>query len=121
MIKEDTIIKLDDNKEYLYTLEKPGKLDTKYFSFEMPEDASFLKITNESYPLIIRNVRMNDVVSFGNVKKKMNRIMIDEKIPLFKRKNYPIILDKNQNVKYFPLYKSDKQKNIANKLKFVIK
>ena len=112
---------VDDNKEYLYTLEKPGKLDTKYFSFEMPEDASFLKITNESYPLIIRNVRMNDVVSFGNVKKKMNRIMIDEKIPLFKRKNYPIILDKNQNVKYFPLYKSDKQKNIANKLKFVIK
>lgn len=115
------LVLVQEEKEYSYSLEKPGKLDTKYFSFEMPEDASFLKITKESYPLIIRNVRMSDVVVFGNVKKKMNRIMIDEKIPLFKRKNYPIILDKNQNVKYFPLYRSDKQKNIANKLKFVIK
>lgn len=114
---------LDKNRitKYSYIIEKPGKIDTMFFSCDIPEDTDFLKIFSDSYPLTIRNVKMDDIVTFGNVKKRMNRIMIDEKIPLYKRNTYPIVVDKNQKVVYFPLYKSDKQKNIANKLKFMIK
>lgn len=115
------LISSKQDEIYEYTINEPMKMDTKFFSFDLPSDLSFLKITSESFPLTIRNARMNDVVTFGNVRKKVNRIMIDEKIPLYKRNNYPIILDRNNKVVYFPLYNSDVQKNIARRLSFVVK
>ena len=115
------IITNKDDENYEFKINEPCKLDTKYFSCELIEDMSFLKISKDSYPLTIRNAKSNDYVTFGNVRKKVNRIMIDEKIPLFKRNTYPIIVDKNNKVVYFPLYNSDAQKNIAYKLSFVVK
>ncbi len=89
---------------YSYMLECPGRMETPYFSFDIPRDTSFLKIYPESYPLTIRNARPDDYVTFGNVRKKVNRIMIDEKIPLDKRDLYPVVVDKDGRVVYVPLY-----------------
>jgi bifunctional protein TilS/HprT len=115
------LISTETDVDYEYVLNEPGKMDNEYFSFDMPSDTAFLKIYKESYPLTIRNAKGNDVVTFGNVRKKVNRIMIDEKIPLYKRNTYPIILDKDKKVVYFPLYNSEAQKSIATKLCFVVK
>ena len=110
-----------NNCDYAYIINEPKYLNAKEFEVDLTGDTSPLNIFSYSYPLTIRNVKKGDVVKIGNLKKKVNRILIDEKIPLEKRKSYPVIIDCNGNIVYIPLYRSENQKIIANKLKFVIK
>ena len=107
--------------DYAYIISEPKFVDEKEFSVDLRNDTSPLNIYSYSYPLTIRNVRRGDVVKFGQIYKKVNRILIDEKIPLEQRKKYPVILDNKGNIVYIPLYRSINQKFIANKLLFVIK
>ena len=113
--------KIEEDKGYSYLMEEPSSLDTLYFSCDMNLDTSFLKITRESYPLTFRNVRVGDEVFIGDKKKKVNRLLIDEKVPLSKRKKYPVVVDNKGKIVYIPLYRSEIQKKIANKLKFMLK
>ncbi len=113
----DSLYKYD----YEYIVDKPMYLETKEFIIDLTNDTSPLNIYSYSYPLKIRNVRKGDVVRIGNLKKKVNRILIDEKIGFEERKRYPVVLDCNNNIVYLPLNRSDVQKKIAQKLKFVIK
>ncbi len=110
-----------NHSDYAYIINEPKYLNTKEFEVDLTGDTSPLNIFSYSYPLTIRNVRKGDVVKIGSLKKKINRILIDEKVPLEKRKSYPVIIDCNGNIVYIPLYRSENQKIIANKLKFVIK
>lgn len=110
-----------NSSDYAYIINKPSILETKEFYVDLTKDTSPLNIYSYSYPLTIRNVRRGDVVKFGDIHKKVNRILIDEKIPSEKRKKYPVIVDKNGNIVYIPLYRSINQKVIANKLSFVVK
>ncbi|MDY2574908.1 MAG: tRNA lysidine(34) synthetase TilS [Bacilli bacterium] len=107
--------------DYAYIINEPRFVDEKEFSVDLRNDTSPLNIYSYSYPLTIRNVRKGDVVKFGSIYKKVNRILIDEKIPLEQRKKYPVILDNKGDIVYIPLYRSINQKFIANKLRFVIK
>ena len=113
--------KLNNEEEYTYIMEVPSKLDTNYFECDFSCDTSFLKIDSSSYPLTFRNAKKGDEVTIGKVTKKVNRILIDEKVPFQNRKKYPVVVDKNGKIVYIPLYRSQMQKNIANKLKFMIK
>ena len=113
--------KLNNEEEYTYIMEVPSKLDTNYFECDFSCDISFLKIDSSSYPLTFRNAKKGDEVTIGKVTKKVNRILIDEKVPFQNRKKYPVVVDKNGKIVYIPLYRSQMQKNIANKLKFMIK
>ncbi len=113
--------KLDENIAYCYCMEVPSVLDVKEFSCDFRCDTSFLKIDHDSYPLIFRNAKKEDKVLIGSINKKVNRLLIDEKIPQNKRNKYPVVLDKNNKIVYIPLYRSEIQKKIANKLKFVLK
>lgn len=107
--------------DYAYIINEAKIVDTKEFYVDLTKDTSPLNIYPYSYPLTIRNVKKGDKVKFGEIYKRVNRILIDEKIPFEKRKTYPIILDNQGNIVYIPLYRSINQKVIANKLSFVIK
>lgn len=107
--------------DYVYIINEPQLVDTKEFRVDLTRDTSPLNIYPYSYPLTIRNVRKGDVVKFGEIHKKVNRILIDEKIAPELRKKYPVILDCNGNIVYIPLYRSNNQKVIANKLNFMLK
>lgn len=113
--------KLDSEERFIYKMNEPGILNVNEFSCDFNIDTSELKIYPESYPLTFRNVKKEDEVLIGKIKKRVNRLLIDEKVPLTKRKRYPIVLDKNNKIVYIPLYRSEIQKKIANKLKFVLK
>lgn len=113
--------KLEDEIAYSYYMNEPSFLDVDEFACDFRCDTSHLKIYKDSYPLKFRNAKKEDVVLIGNIKKKVNRILIDEKIPMEKRKKYPVVVDKNNKIVYIPLYRSEIQKKIANNLKFVIK
>jgi tRNA(Ile)-lysidine synthase len=113
--------KIEEKQGYSYVMEKPGIIDNERFYCDFTCDTSQLKIYESSYPLTFRNVEEKDKVKIGNLTKKVNRLLIEEKIPLKDRKEYPIVLDKEGNVVYIPLYRSETQKTIANKLKFMLK
>ena len=113
--------KLDSDKEYEYIMDKPSLLETIQFSCDFRCDTSELKINEKSYPLTFRNAKANDVVKIGEIVKKVNRLLIDEKVSFKKRKQYPVVCDKSGKIVYIPLYRSQIQKKIANKLKFVLK
>ncbi|MBE6142459.1 MAG: tRNA lysidine(34) synthetase TilS [Erysipelotrichaceae bacterium] len=113
--------KLDNEEDFEYIMKEPSYLDTKEFSCDFRIDTSYLKITKDSYPLTFRNIKEKDVVKIGEITKKVNRLLIDEKVPLNKRKKYPVVVDKNNKIVYIPLYRSQIQKSIANKLMFVLK
>jgi tRNA(Ile)-lysidine synthase len=110
-----------ENRNFSYIMEEPSFLETEEFSCDFRCDTSDIKIYPSSYPLLFRNARVEDKVKIGDITKKVNRLLIDEKIPLRKRKNYPIVIDKQGKIVYIPLYRSHIQKKIANKLKFMVK
>lgn len=112
---------LEENYDYSYVMDRPSLMNTKEFSCDFRCDTSQLKINNSSYPLTIRNVKENDKVTFGNVTKRVNRLLIDEKVALRKRKMYPVVVDNKGKIVYIPLYRSEIQKTIAYKLKFMLK
>ena len=123
-IREYDSFYIDENfesDEFVYLMREPSFLDTKEFSCDFRVDTSNLKITEKSYPLTFRKAKDDDMVKFGNIHKRVNRLLIDDKVPLSKRKRYPIVEDKDGNIVYIPLYRSEIQKKIANKLKFVVK
>lgn len=113
--------KIEEDYSFSYIMEKPGILNTKEFSCDFSIDTSNLKIYEDSYPLTFRNVNENDKVKIGNIIKKVNRLLIEDKVPLKQRKKYPIVLDKDGKIVYIPLYRSEIQKTIAYKLKFMLK
>ncbi len=107
--------------DYAYIINEPQRVDTKEFSVDLRQDTAPLNIFSYSYPLTIRNARRGDAVLFGSIRKRVNRILIDEKVPSERRKTYPVIVDCRGEIVYIPLYRSIRQKDIANKILFVIK
>ena len=112
---------IQETKDFAYIMEKPGILNTKEFSCDFSCDTTRLKIYDTSYPLTFRNVKENDKVKIGEITKKVNRLLIEDKVPLKQRKKYPVVMDKEGKIVYIPLYRSETQKTIANKLKFMLK
>lgn len=115
------IKRLQEEKTYSYLIESPSVVDKDEFYIDLTIDTSFIKIYPSSYPLTLRNALKDDVVGFGGIHKKVNRILIDAKVPVSKRKSYPILVDNEGKVVYIPLFTSEEQKSIATKLKVVIK
>lgn len=68
------------------------------------------QIDKTRLPLIIRTRRNGDRMSVKGMEgtKKLKDIFIDEKIPLFKRHNWPVITDKNNEILWLPGLKKGK-------------
>lgn len=90
-------------QSYEITIEKPCIINHEYFYLDLTKDTSVINVFDYSYPLTIRNHRSGDVVRFGKIHKNVNRIFINQKIPMEKRKHWPLILDRNGNIIYIPL------------------
>lgn len=58
----------------------------------------FLCYNSTVWPLLIRNKKNGDFIKTKIGKKKVNRVFIDEKIPSALRKNWPLLVDNNDNI-----------------------
>ncbi len=69
-----------------------------------------LKKDEVLFPLYVRNKMDGDVIEVLNLngKRKIKDIFIDEKIPVEKRKNYPVLVDSNNNILWIPGIKKSK-------------
>ena len=94
-------------QSYFYILKEPSKLDTPVFYLDFSIDASNRNISKDDYPLIIRNAKEDDVVLINDYKVTVRRLFIDWKMPKSVRTFWPIILNKRNQVVYFPRYQKD--------------
>lgn len=108
-----------ENSVYSYTIEKPCKFDCEFFFLDFSKGSLNRGVTFDSYPLTIRNIKMNDEYLINGYKVKANRLFIDWKMPLSLRKRWPVIQDKNGNIIYIPHYQKDFKKNES--LNFYVK
>lgn len=112
---------INETKEFDIILE--NKLETKDFIFYLTEEDDdnsnyCIKLNSKEIelPLHIRNKHDGDKIKIKNLNgtKKVKDIYINEKIPLSKRNNLPIIVDNNNEVLWLPGIKKS-QFDKANK------
>lgn len=75
-----------------------------------------LNSKNLNLPLYLRNKKEGDVIEVKNLngKKKVKDIFIEKKIPLRQRKQYPILVDSQDNILWIPNIKKSKFNTVKN-------
>ena len=104
--------------EYCYYLDKGEYLSTEYFSIAKSGDnKNGIYISDDEYPIMIRNYRDGDEIILENGHKKLRRWFIDKKTPLSKRKKIPLLFTKQGRLVFIPsLYKDFERKNLKSTL-----
>lgn len=103
----------DENKMITHVVDEPRIIDEELFYFDLEKGVDKFFIKNDSYPLTITNPKKDEKVKIGSIEKKVNRLFIDEKIPLDLRKVWPVIKDKNGKIIYFPRKKEETENGIV--------
>jgi tRNA(Ile)-lysidine synthase len=101
-------------QSFYYELSKMGELllpngyniKVEYIDGEtiIDDHCILLDASSISFPLIIRTRRDGDRIHLKGMdgRKKVNRIFIDEKIPIHKRENWPIVTDSKGEILWIP-------------------
>ncbi len=87
---------------YEINLNKPYIIDNDLFYFDLKNYPETFFIKEDSYPLKIKHPQKDEYVLIGKIKKKINRLYIDEKIPLKLRDIWPCIYNKEGKIIFFP-------------------
>lgn len=108
LIKEyDKLSVLNDNKHgYSFLIEKPTILDTEFFYINL-KSFNKIKISNDQYPILIRNLRESDQYKIKDYIVSARRLLIDWKVPISLRKVWPVIVNNNNKIIYIPRYQKD--------------
>lgn len=112
----------EQNRKEKIVLEDCTKLGDKQKIIKLSscniEKSNYILRLNSSevaFPLFIRYRNTGDVIEIKNLggKKKVKDIFINEKIPLDKRDNWPILVDSNDTILWIPGVKKSKfDKNV---------
>ena len=118
--KEYNKIKLEKksttkNEQYKKKLQNVNKIDDIIIEIidnleTDGNDVCRLNSKKIKLPLYLRNKKDGDFIEVKglNGKKKIKDIFIDSKLPLEKRKNYPLLVDSNDNILWIPNIKKSK-------------
>ena len=118
--KEYNKIKLEKksttkNEQYKNQLQNVNKIDDiiiKIIDNLETDGNDVCRLNSEKIklPLYLRNKKDGDFIEVKglNGKKKIKDILIDSKLPLEKRKNYPLLVDSNDNILWIPNIKKSK-------------
>lgn len=116
------IFKKKNNQDKDYKIEFSKDLVINNFRFKLINNCSdngnnICKLNSKeiALPLYFRNKKEGDYIEILglNGKKKVKDIFIDEKIPIDKRKTYPLLVDANDNILWIPNLKKSKY-NVKN-------
>ncbi len=117
-IKDYNNFKIEYNKnidEYYYILDKEVCLPNGVIRVIQKSNIKsnyVLRLNSKdiTLPIIIRSKKDGDKMSVKNMKgsKKIKDIFIDEKVSVLKRKNYPIVMDSDNNILWLPGVKKSK-------------
>lgn len=105
IFKDYDKISLKSNLDYIYSyvFDEIVFEDYKYFSIKK-EGTSFEAVTikDSDFPLTIRNFQEGDTITMKYGSKRVSRWFIDNKIDPSKRRSWPIVLNKNNEVILVP-------------------
>ncbi len=107
------------NTQYVFTMDKPGQLNTEYFWIDLKDDYAQFRLTLEDFPITIRPALSGDLSYINGIKKKVKRLYIDWKMPMYLRKIWPLIFNKNGELVYVIRYYDENSLN-SNK-DFIVK
>lgn len=84
-------------EEYSFKVEYNELFYTDYFKIQRTgkDSLSCVKVSEDDYPLTIRNVKQGDSIKMRYGTKKINRFFIDNKISLKQRLTWPIVLNRH--------------------------
>lgn len=85
---------------YLYVLEKDQHLKTPFF--EILDQGEAFEVSDNDFPLTIRNAGTKDVIKTETGVKSLNRWFIKNKIPRLKRELWPVVLNHEGQVIFIP-------------------
>ena len=107
------------NTQYVFTMDKPGQLNTEYFWIDLKDDYAQFRLTLDDFPITIRPALSGDLSYINGIKKKVKRLYIDWKMPMYLRKIWPLIFNKNGELVYVIRYYDENSLN-SNK-DFIVK
>ncbi len=117
-IKDYNKFKIEYNKDenkYYYILDKEvvlpqGVIRTILKSDKKSNYIIRLKSNDITLPIIVRTKKDGDKMTIKNMNgtKKIKDIFIDEKINALKRRNFPVVVDSNNNILWLPGVKKSK-------------
>ena len=83
---------IESARTYCYLLNDFEYFDTSYFkTTSTGAKMQGIYLEKSDFPIKIRNIKVGDVVDLAQGHKKINRLLIDKKIPIDRRKMMPII------------------------------
>lgn len=96
---------LDTSKlvSYMFNCDKPTKTD--FIEFDFSSGLEDRGISEKSEHTVVKNLDPKDVLKIKDYSSEVRRLFIDWKMPLFLRKVWPGIYDKNGNLLYVPRYR----------------
>ena len=100
-----------DKYEYNNIEEKENDFDQFFI------DIRSLNIKEFNFPLTIKTVEDNMEFSTNIINKSVTSFIKSQKVPLYLRKVYPVILNKDNKIIYVPFYKDILDKKIILKFK----
>ena len=120
---------IKEEKKYKIIFEDTTKIDSleiKKVSEEKSDGNNICRLNSKDikFPLYIRNRKDGDymILKNSNYKKKIKEIFIENKLPISKRNNYPLLVDSDDNVLWIPnmkksnlCYKKDENYDIIIK------
>ena len=117
-IKEYNLLYMEKNdakKDYIFELINEIKLEDGIIKkidncTEKDNYVTYLNCNDIKLPIYIRNYKSGDKIIIKNMTeaKKVKDIFINEKIPLQKRKTWPIVVDSNDTILWLPGLKKSK-------------
>ncbi|MDD3384002.1 MAG: tRNA lysidine(34) synthetase TilS [Bacilli bacterium] len=113
---------LSQNQDFEFVLNSFQEIETKDFKvLSNGKKMEGIYVSEDDFPLIIRNYRENDVISLKSGHKKVNRIFIDKKIKLLERRKIPIVINrKNKIILISGIYRDVERKGLQSNI-FVVK
>ena len=110
------------NEDFCYKFDKLTYCSTSHFKLtDNGLKMEGIYVTEDDFPIIIRNYKSDDKVKLKEGTKKVSRLFIDKKVPLLERKMVPVIVNKNDEVIFvYKIYRKYGYKYVKNNL-FMIK
>jgi len=110
------------DQDFRYVLEHHKYISTPYFKIvENGLKMQGVYVSDDDYPIIIRNYNNDDKIALKEGTKKITRLFIDKKVPVLERKMLPVIENKKHEIIFvYGLYRKYGLKYVKNNL-FMIK
>lgn len=102
-------------------MDKPKLLIFEQLKIDFSNGFGNTKITKNDFPLTIRSFQSKDEYKIASYNKKVSRMLVDMKLPLYFRNSWPIFVNKNGVVVYVPRYREDYEKKVSDKIEITLK